>query len=167
MYSDLRKDWTREWQTDLGSLNLELTWLWRQRRVAIEDLLRHYDEARIKGEVAPLNGSSAGGPDLHKILGGTSRTIIERFFSAVEAINQDIVPELNDYSFRLARYQTHLKDNTILLRAIPPLVLILVFGILAPLALSLKPMHSIRITVGILILSVVPYVWLSLLLLFR
>ena len=93
--------------------------------------------------------------------------IIERFFSAVEAINQDIVPELNDYSFRLARYQTHLKDNTILLRAISPLILILVFGILAPLALSLKPMHSIRITVGILILSVVPYMWLSLLLLFR
>ena len=167
MYSDLRKDWTREWQRDLGSLNFGLTWLWRQRRAAIEDLLRRYDEARIKDEVARQDGSPVRGLDLHKILGSTFRATIEQFFSTVEAINHDILPELNDYSFRLTRYQTHLMDTTTLLYLILPLVLILLFGILAPLVLSLKPMHSIRIAVGILILSVVPYICLLLFLLLR
>jgi hypothetical protein len=167
MYSDLRKDWTREWQRDLGSLNLELTWLWRQKRAAIEDLLRRHDEALIKDEVARQNGSPVPDLDLQKILGSTSRATIEQFFSTVEAINHDILPELNDYSFRLARYQTQLMNKTRLLHAIPPLVLILLFGILAPLIISLKPIHSVWWTVGVLILSVMSYIWLSLLLLFR
>jgi len=167
MYSDLRKDWTREWQRDLGSLNFELTLLWRQKRASVEDLLRRYDEARIKDEVARRNDLTERDIDLHKILGNAFRATIEQFFSTVEAINHDILPELNDYSFRFTRYQTHLMYKTALLHAIIPIVLILFLGILAPLVLSLKPRYSIRITVGILILSVAPYIWLLLFILFR
>lgn len=167
MYSDLRKDWTQEWQRDLGRLNFELTGLWRQRRAAVEDLLRRYDEARIKDEVARRNSLTEPDIDLHTILGNTFRATIEQFFSTVEAINHDILPELTDCSFRLTRYQTHLTYKTTLLHAIIPIALILLLGILAPLALSLKPIHSIRISVGILTLSIAPYLWLLWFMLFR
>lgn len=168
MYSDLRKDWTQKWQNDLGELNFELTLLLRQRRDAVEDLLRRYDEARVKDEMARLNTSSANDSfDIHRVLGTEFRTIIERFFSAVEVINENILPELNDYAFRLNRHQTRLQDRQALFNTLSPLVLLLFSGIIVPLVLSLKPLYSRWPTIIVLIISAVPYIWLSLFLFLR
>ena len=165
MYSDLRKDWTPEWQRDLGSLNFELTLLWRQRRSGVEDLLDHYDETRLKRDVADEDGPTVIGFDMHKRFGSSFRARIERFFGMVEAVNRDIVPELNDYSFRLTRYQTHLMDGTRLSNVVFLLILVLFFGIFVPLGLSLKPLRSPLTAAGILCLSIVPYIFLVIFLL--
>jgi len=161
MYSDLRKDWTPQWQRDLASLNLELTLLWRQRRAAVEDLLNHYDEARLRRDVVLRDGTATISGDVHRVFGGSFRARIERFFGLVEGINRDIVPELNDYSFRLDHYQADLVNKGIRIQAIVALSLILLLGILCPVVFSLRQIHSTRVSIVILLLSVVPYIWLA------
>lgn len=160
MYSDLQKDWTLEWQRDIGNLNFELTLLWQRRRAAIEDLIRRYSEAHVKDAAGPRSDSLEQIRDLRRIMVSTFTETIERFFNTVVRINQDILPELNDYSLRLARYQALRIDKTTLINTLSPIALILLFGIVVPLFLSLRPVRSIPISCGILILSIVPYIWL-------
>ena len=162
MYSDLQKDWTLEWQRDLGSLNFELTMLWQRRRVAIEDLIRRYSEANVKDEANPRSDSLGQNRDLRRMVVSTFTETIERFFNTVVQMNQDILPELNDYSFRLARYQALRLDKATLINTLSPISLVLLFGVVVPLFLSLRPVRSIRVSCGILILSIAPYIWLLL-----
>ena len=131
----------------------------------MEDLLNHYDQVRLKDETAHQKGSTASDLDIHTIFGTSFRGRIERFFGAVETINDDILPELYDCSFRLVRYEKNMANKGIRVHVLLPIFLILFLGILLPVILSLKPMHSVRGTVVVLGLSVCPYIWVALYLL--
>lgn len=161
MYSDLRKDWTREWQHDVTTLNFHLMLLLRQRRDALDDLLSRYEKARLEDEVAQRSGSNVGEFNVHRFLGRTFQDSIDRFFATVERINSEVVPELNDYSFKLERY----RRESFGLNVFVPFVFILLFGLVLPLVWATKAVYRIVKPICALSIPLIFYVWLLIVLL--
>lgn len=161
MYSDIRKDWTHEWQHDVIKLNFNLMLLLQQRRGALDDLLARYVKARLKDEIAQQQDSNIQEFNIHKFLGQTFHDSIEQFFAIVERINSEVVPELNDYSFRLERYQRKSFGPNVIV----PLILLLIFGLFLPLVWAMKPVYTIVKPICTLIIPLVFYIWLLIILL--
>lgn len=142
----IRKEYTPEWKSDLVRLNSYLSWLWRTRGEGIAKLISEYDAIFAKKHTKlefRLNFSKS----------------VADFFTQVQFIETQIIPELNEKSYKLYFYKNKFKIKTRLIQAFLMAVFILVFGIFLPLFIHLyfKPPYIKQIELGLLIITVLPY----------
>lgn len=159
MYSDLRRDWDPQWQRDLAKLNLELVRIWRRKKPQIEKLLRKNELALVDDQINKRSNDVSNKLLIRKSLANIHREAIEPFFLIAELINSDIIPQLNDNSFKLQRHRTQQQAIGSLVYIGFYFVSVLLLGILIPLLLASRPVYSRKLVVTILVISILPYLY--------
>ncbi|MBW7990317.1 MAG: hypothetical protein FVQ84_09930 [Planctomycetes bacterium] len=141
-----RIKYDRKWQRDLISLNGFLFWLWRTKGEDIRKLMSEYDAISAK-------------KNSKQRFGFTFSQFVSDFFTQVQFIETKIIPELREKSYKLNFYEQKFKIKTHLVLAFSVAIPMLVLGIFLPLFIHLyiKPPNIKLIELGLLIITVLPY----------
>ena len=139
----MRKEYTPEWKRDLVRVNSYLSWLWRTRGEGFTKLISEYDAIYAKKHKFRLNFPQ----------------FVADFFTQVQFIETQIIPELSEKSYKLNFYENKFKIKTHLVFAFLLAIPMLVVGIFLPLFIHLyiKPPYIKQIELGLLIITVLPY----------
>jgi len=142
------KGYTPEWKSDLVRLNSYLSWLWRTRGEGITKLISEYDAISAKKyakQRLELNFSQ----------------FVSDFFTQVQFIEIQIIPELKEKSYKLNFYENKFKIKTRLIQVFLMAIFVLVFGIFLPLFIHLyfKPPYIKQIELTLLIITLLPYLY--------
>jgi len=144
----MRKEYTPEWKRDLVRLNFYLSWLWRTRSEGFTKLISEYDEISAK-------------KDTKQRFRLNFPQFVADFFTQVQFIETQIIPELSEKSYKLNFYENKFKIKTHLTQAFLMAIFVLVFGIFLPLFIHLyfKPPYIKQIELTLLIITLLPYLY--------
>jgi hypothetical protein len=144
--SILRKEYTPEWHNDIIRLNSYISWLWHTRGDGLTKLMSEYDAILIKKE--PKQTFRFNYPQF-----------VADFFTQVQFIETQIIPELSEKSYKLNFYENKFKIKTHLVFAFIFAIFMLVAGIFLPLYIHLwneRP-YIKEIELVLLIITVLSY----------
>lgn len=144
----MRKEYTPEWKSDLVRLNSYLSWLWRTRGEGITKLISEYDAISAK-------------KDTKQRFRLNFPQYVADFFTQVQFIETQIIPELSEKSHKLNFYENKFEIKTHLIQSFLMAIFILVFGIFLPLFIHLyfKPPYIKQIELTLLIITLLPYLY--------
>ncbi len=177
-----RLEYDARWKNDLISLNGDLYWIWKTRGKEILQIMSKFTKFYMKEEAQRFKAAQ------QKIMEKTNKNgekseedneiamlnqykfevdfngIVIDFFNRVKFIEENIVPTLKDSSYKLDFYENKFKIKTHLLTAFIVTISILVLGIFLPLVIHLwsKPPYIKGIELGLLTISLLPYLCLLL-----
>ena len=142
----IRKKYTPEWHQDIIRLNSRLSWLWRTKGDGFTKLISEYDAISVK-----KTGKQGFRFNFSQY--------VADFFAQVQFLETQIIPELNEKSYKLNFHENKFKIKTHLIQAFLMAIFILVFGIFLPLFIHLyfKPPYIKQIELCLLIIPVLPY----------
>ena len=142
----IRKEYTPEWHQDIIRLNSHLSWLWRTKGDGFTKLISEYDAISSKNT------------EKQRFRFNFPKFVAD-FFTQVQFLETQIIPELNEKSHKLDFYENKFRIKTHLLVAFSIAIPLLVVGIFLPLIIHLwnKPPYIKGIELGLLIITVLPY----------
>jgi len=142
----MRKEYTSGWHQDIIRLNTHLSWLWRTKGDGFTKLISEYDA--ISAKKAGKQGFRFNFPKF-----------VADFFTQVQFLETQIIPELNEKSYKLNFHENKVKIKMHLTMAFSFALVMLVVGIFLPLFVHLYIKHPYikEIELGLLIITVLPY----------
>ncbi len=142
----IRKDSTPEWKRDLIGLNFYLSWFWQTRGDGITRLISEYDAISAKKNTKQRTRLNFP-------------QFVADFFTQVQFIQTQIIPELSEKSYKLNFYENKFKIKTRLVFAFLLSIVMLIVGVFLPLFfhLYIKPPYIKQIELVLLIVTVLPY----------
>ena len=146
-----RKEYSTKWKDNLIINNMFLSSFWRTRKDKLLTLLSQYNE--LSYEKSLSNGAQQSFKKLNYKL------IIEDFFSKIEIIQNDIIPDIKDKSYKLEFYQNKFTLKKYLITSLVLSIVMAIFGIFLPLFIHLywSPPFIKEIELGFLIFTILFY----------
>ncbi len=142
----IRNEYTPEWHQDIIRLNSHLSWLWRTRGDGFTKLVSEYDAisaTKNPNQSIRFNFSS----------------FVADFFTQVQLLETQIIPQLNEKSYKLNFHEKKFKIKTHLTSVFLFAITMLILGIFLPLFVHLYVKHPYIkiIELGLLVISILPY----------
>ena len=179
-----RLEYDEQWRNDLVSLNGYLSWIWQGRRVEIlrliSDYKKLYDDERQKEfdaerekivnemkrtgrQVTEAEAEEMLSPFRHDI---PFERIITDFFERVILIENKIIPQIKELSYKLNLFQQRLQIKKYLSLTLTFTLIMLIVGIFLPLFIHLHWNSPYIKTIELLFLIIIVLSYASIILIF-